>query len=88
MIDEMVSQGEGKYTDEQIIDQISQWVGIQGGKMTGEEATKSEEQVMRDLRKRLRKEGKIRSQGADQFVTSPEMQKFEDFQERAGKMMY
>ena len=56
--------------------------------MTGEEAVKSEDDVMRDLRKRLRKEGKTRSQGADQFVTSPEMENFEDFLERAGKSIY
>ena len=54
--------------------------------MTREEVEKSDDQVVSDLKKKLK--GKYMPMTSDVFETSPEMTKFEDFQDRAGKMMY
>jgi len=47
--------------------------------------------MIEKLRQKLKKQGGIAAAdplGPHTFDTSPDMQKFEDFQDRAGKMMY
>ena len=85
LIEDMLAQGD-KFSDQQIIEHISEVVGVGGKQMTRDEIDKSDDQVINELKKKLK--GKYTPMSTDVFATSPEMTKFEDFQDRAGKMMY
>lgn len=58
--------------------------------MTPAETQAKDEHSTEELIKRLKKRGEYRGNPlrAEAFEPDPEMQKFEDFQDRAGKMMY
>ena len=89
IIDEMVY--ENNYTDDQIIERLSSLTGLGKQKMTQEEVDKQEKETIEKLRKKLRKQGGKAAAdplGPHAFDPSPDMKKFEDFQDRAGKMMY
>lgn len=90
IIDDMLSQGEGKYTDSQIIDRVAQMTGTGGKAMSRKDMGDSEDQAIRDITAKLKKQGVYKGNPLrpSNIETSPEMEEFEDFQDRAGKMMY